>query len=65
MAMPGSGEDIMLDYYLLLAKLSKALSIASVTMFELLEGKDSQQTVHHATEVINVLETMRIVQSFF
>ena len=43
LAMVGSGQDIMLDYYLLMAKLSKALSIASATVFELLECKDSQQ----------------------
>jgi hypothetical protein len=65
LAMSGSGEDIMLDYYLLMAKLSKALSVASATVFELMECKDCQQTVDHATGVRNVLETMKIVPSVF
>ena len=63
--MAGSAQDLILDYYLLMAKLAKALSLASATLYELIDCKESQQSVDHNSMARDVLTTMKIVPDVF
>jgi hypothetical protein len=63
--MNSSSQDMLLDYYLLFAKLVQAVSTASKTLYDLIDAKENQQTVDNNAGVRDVLESMSIVPYVF